>query len=564
MSGAHSHSGFRIAAVASLLFFLFLFSNGVQFQHATVNAYVLSNPGEPCRYGSSNIQYIYYWNVNLSSSDKADALNAIAAWNTVNIQFVIVQAGSQSGAQILFYTVNAPGQAPSWTGPNPCSSSNYQFTSSSSIYMNDAYAWPNDTQKTAGFTHEMGHALGLGHEFSGDENGGCNIMGYGVCNGWDNLYPMRDEINAEVSLYGQSLDYGFGTINQVNGHVNFPGGSLTAFPLNAYINSGTVGWASALNNIGSLSSIGNVIILPEIIVMNTLYRAAIGVYTGTNPTVAQNRMATVELDNDGIKIVWGYYQSGSWQNAIMTVYSGSLYTNHVYYVQLGLRNDPDGFVRETVDVYDYTSDTWLAVWNNVVVYYKWSSVSNAYVGFGVWTDTTGNPASNYWLNSPESIGYAQGKTSPSGHFVSSGFVSGTDGPGYYATSQGANGDYNYVFYAYNTFLDADNMTVPADGAVTVTGYFMKNDNFYSSGLQCNGQSSRSELDLYVLDTSGTVLASYQALTCTQNNNQWYYISHRFSGLFPGEAVKVGFGRPNNWSYDWNLYSAGAQILVTPG
>ena len=187
-----------------------------------------------------------------------------------------------------------------------------------------------------------------------------------------------------------------------------------------------------------------------------------------------------------------------------------------------------------------------------------------YAGFSAWTDSSSDPSSNYWYNTPGSIGYVQSTTIPTGHYVMPSstyyFINqyGAGGAGYSVTTQGANGDYGYTFLSYDHYHDA--MTVPTDGKITVSGYFMKNDLFYQSGLQ----QGRSYLKLFVLDVFGNIIASQIVMDYTYNNNQWYHITYTFTGLIPDNTVEIGFGRDNNWQYDWQLLAAGANILVTPG
>ncbi|MGI0091817.1 MAG: hypothetical protein ACREBS_08915 [Nitrososphaerales archaeon] len=99
-----------------------------------------------------------------------------------------------------------------------------------------------------------------------------------------------------------------------------------------------------------------------------------------------------------------------------------------------------------------------------------------------------------------------------------------------------------------------------DGKVTVSGYFMKNDTFYQYGLQ----QGRSNLNFYLIKPNGNIIATATVMTYTYTNGVWYYISYTFTGLTPGEMVKVAFGRVNAWSTDYQLEAAGSDIVATPG
>jgi hypothetical protein len=506
----------------------------------------------PCHWSSS----ITYYN-SADANESAEVTIAVGEWMSVNANFALTKASSPSTAQILFESTHNGSN--SWAG---LTQTKYSTCSSGSISgkviveLNDdnIYAYSAGfTQTEATAAHEMGHALGLGHENSA------------AAQNWDLMYwsddpyynnnvigPTRDDISGIISLYGESVNHVLNSASKNNANVYLPGGGI-----NDVVNTGAQGYALAYDASTTTLPGSNTLILPEIVTGETLYRSAVGVWASSNPTDQTKRIAIAEADSDGVKLVWSAVYMGIWVTYINTI-TATVNPNHLYFIEIAIQNE-NGSPTANVWAYDYNTDSWLGH-SSASIYYSWST-TGVYIGFATWTDSTSNPSSDYWLNTPATIGYSSGKTSPSGNYVSSGFLYGTNGPGWYVSTAGCPCNPTYDFFGYNSYAGTDNMTVPASGNVKVSGYFMKSDTFYSSGF-----GSLSKLYLYVLNpTSGAILGGpYQIMDGTYNNNQWYHITYTITGLTHGQTVKIGFGRTNHWSTDWQLQAAASNVLVYPG
>jgi hypothetical protein len=249
---------------------------------------------------------------------------------------------------------------------------------------------------------------------------------------------------------------------------------------------------------------------------------------------------------------------------IQTIPNYSPASGFLYFIEILIRRETntDGSTYTTAYLYayDYTSDSWIGE-TDATICYSWST-NPVYLGFGAWTDSSSNPSSDYWLNIPSTVGITSSQTSPLNHYVTWSRTYGTYGPDWIVSTTGAKGDYNYAFYAYNRYLNADNMTVPASGKILVQVFATKSGTF-SSTVACG----RSYEKLHILGMKGNILDSAQVLTCNNNNGQWYALNWTFgpnSNYPAGTMVKIGFGRDNYWSTDWSLQASAAQLLATPG
>lgn len=107
---------------------------------------------------------------------------------------------------------------------------------------------------------------------------------------------------------------------------------------------------------------------------------------------------------------------------------------------------------------------------------------------------------------------------------------------------------NSYDYCYYFFAHTNKYVAPSDGIVKISGKFLKNDDFYLSGLQ----SGRSDLDVYLMsETSASILNDTKVLTETDTNAIWYDKEVTFK-LKPGDVFMVGIGRVDMWSTDYHL------------
>lgn len=522
------------------------------------NSYVLEhgNNSEPCRWSSSAI--VVYNQANRISfsnpyNDFYPVQNAIGAWNSVDANLALSTSNNNPNIHVVSTSVSA-----SWNGMTSWTCSNGVMTNTATISLND-YNLNNHFALIENVAaHELGRALGLNDENASN----ISLMFYSDSSYLSHhiIVPVQDDVNGIISLYGFKLDHPLTDGVESNANIYWPGGGM-----HEIVNSGQQGGAMVFDpNSGNHNwPTSNITILPYMVWGSTLYRSAVGIWTSTGVSNQSARAATIELDSDGIKLVYSNYISNvPPQEFVTCVYCGTINPNQVYFLELVLQQENDGQGGAVGSAYGYAyqyngpamlgeADTQPSYWGSGFTYYD---------GFGVWTDSSSNPSSDYWWNIPGSIGNTSAAVSSSPAVVNWATIIGTNGPGWEVDSVGSGGTYNnYAFYAYDPYFD--NITVPASGSITVDGYFMKNDSFYHFGLQ----QGRSNLYLYTVNAAlGTIINSYQIMDYTYNNLQWYHISYTITGLTPGENMKIGFGRANAWTYDYELLAAGAQILVTPG
>ena len=113
-------------------------------------------------------------------------------------------------------------------------------------------------------------------------------------------------------------------------------------------------------------------------------------------------------------------------------------------------------------------------------------------------------------------------------------------------------DYCYYFFAHT-----NKYVAPSDGIIKISGKFLKNDDFYLSGLQ----SGRSNLDIYLMpETATSILNDTMVLTDTDTNGIWYDKEITFK-LKPGEIFIIGIGRSDMWSTDYHLTASWSSFSI---
>lgn len=161
-------------------------------------------------------------------------------------------------------------------------------------------------------------------------------------------------------------------------------------------------------------------------------------------------------------------------------------------------------------------------------------------------------------------------------------ISAPNGTGIEADTIGS-GVYGYWFLGYS-----QEYVVPANGTVTISGNFMKNNTFGQVpgryvvhpqgrvpgyGMMQSSPVPASSVDnegmnhvfVFILDRDpDVILAQKQAVLPSDNTTTWYHRSVTFS-LPPGQVFRVGIGAENNWAEDYNIYVAwnGITIRASP-
>ncbi|MGD0319746.1 MAG: hypothetical protein ABSB56_08620 [Nitrososphaerales archaeon] len=256
---------------------------------------------------------------------------------------------------------------------------------------------------------------------------------------------------------------------------------------------------------------------------------------------------------------------------VSPIFTGTIYTGQQYFLELTYM-DEDGSATVHAYAYNYQSASWLGE-NDAYTQFQWST-NPVYVGTAAWVDIAGQQSSKYWVSQPASDGYMNGLFSGSGYCPSAHFNELTSNHG--ATFEGDTigcGGYNgFDFMSWpvvpccggQLYLGFDNMTVPNSQKIVISGWFIKNDTFYSQGLQ----QGRSYIKLYLINPSTwSVITSVVLMDYTYNNAQWYYKNYTWNlaGIVnPGTMVKIGVGRGDAWTTDWSLQYFTAQVVVTPG
>ena len=175
-----------------------------------------------------------------------------------------------------------------------------------------------------------------------------------------------------------------------------------------------------------------------------------------------------------------------------------------------------------------------------------------------------NPA---WL--PRTIS----SSSPNAHFMNFNQISTEFGQGYHIDTTGS-ADYGYDFMGWtkltpNTPDDYVVGTYNGQGYARISGYFSQYDTL--SGTDAPG---RRMVNAYFMYSETGPLGSppnfgsmnnivYRTTvldsTAAVSSWQWKTITIQTSSLIPGKAIKLGIGRPDSWSNDWQLTAEWSQV-----
>jgi hypothetical protein len=154
-----------------------------------------------------------------------------------------------------------------------------------------------------------------------------------------------------------------------------------------------------------------------------------------------------------------------------------------------------------------------------------------------------------------------GRTNPDAHYYNFYQISTYYGTSYHIDTAGSY-DYNYQMLGWSklTANTPEDYKVGADGKIRVGGYFRQSDTF-DSYLQ----PGRRLMNIYVMysENINSIVKTVQVLDYTDGID-WTYKGMIIDGLSPGKSVKVGVGRSDAWSTDWQLAAEWAGVEVGQG
>jgi hypothetical protein len=113
-------------------------------------------------------------------------------------------------------------------------------------------------------------------------------------------------------------------------------------------------------------------------------------------------------------------------------------------------------------------------------------------------------------------------------------------------------DLGYYFMGYS-----DEYVAPGDGAVKVSGKFLKKDNLILTGLGKN-----STFNVFILGENPDLVINKTALLdYNDTNDVWFSKGIEFK-LDPGKIFRVGFGGTDSWLHDEKLYDSWADVSIS--
>lgn len=119
-------------------------------------------------------------------------------------------------------------------------------------------------------------------------------------------------------------------------------------------------------------------------------------------------------------------------------------------------------------------------------------------------------------------------------------------------------------YGFDFYMRTKNsIQVPSDGKLNL----MVIVNYYDTSDTLGVEDQVRYARLYVLDTSGNILKTITILKHKYDSlkgnmvNKWYPIPVSITGLTPGSQVKIGLGRRDAWSYDYQLTLKVAMVTI---
>jgi hypothetical protein len=143
-------------------------------------------------------------------------------------------------------------------------------------------------------------------------------------------------------------------------------------------------------------------------------------------------------------------------------------------------------------------------------------------------------------------------TFPSGKFMNGYVINTPYGDGYHVDTSGSR-QYGYTFLAYYP----DIVIASPAGEISISGYFRQYDTFYGP-LPVN----RRFLRAYVLNTAGNSIITSHTVLDHGYGTGWYDRAFTITGLTAGQSYKIGFGRADSWSSDWQLTAEWANVKVS--
>ncbi len=346
---------------------------------------------------------VSYYN-GASANDRLSVDFAAAAWTDTPTPVYLVP-GSSSSSDIRVSSTN---DAPPISGAigstvYACSGAYFSGQTNITLYDSNMGGW-NQDKITSTVAHEMGHALGLNHPpypLTSRYSVRWSLM-YQDSSFYDNykiFVPVADDIKGLAQLYGWAPHTTFysslsrGDVR--TGCVPIP----CAPPLALRVFTPDSGSFTQPYNTTTLPN-SNIAVMFAYVTPTTVYRFHMGWERASDPTSLQNRYATIELDNDGIKLVTST-GAGAMLNVFTFVSGSSVTANTSYFLEL---------VVECCNVLKATAYAFqgsMATGNAGETFLGSLDTANGLIdGWGsahifdaaVWTDSPSNPASFYNLD----------------------------------------------------------------------------------------------------------------------------------------------------------------------
>jgi hypothetical protein len=152
------------------------------------------------------------------------------------------------------------------------------------------------------------------------------------------------------------------------------------------------------------------------------------------------------------------------------------------------------------------------------------------------------------------------RTLPTGKSVHFYNFTGPYGLSYHIDTSGTS-QYGFNFFGFLADRDGAVMThqYSSSGGLWVKGWFRQCDTFPQ-----NLRPGRRHLHLYVLPVDGSKILASTELLGSGDGTDWKYVDKHIAGSsIPWGMVRIGIGRDDGWSTDWQLTAEWAQAEIQP-